>query len=118
MVLQGVPWGRIKPSAILCEFEDFKTVPLGYDFHRMAGFLVNQGYAVFVSEWHPIIRYGISHDWHKFAKYPCELSSPKAWGNLLAFINEPPYDVISQIVNALVSTRPSLKQQIVNPALL
>ncbi len=106
MVLQGVPWGRIKPSAILCEFEDFKTVPLGYDFHRMAGFLVNQGYAVFVSEWHPIIRYGISHDWHKFAKYPCELSSPKAWGNLLAFINEPPYDVISQIVNALVSTRP------------
>jgi FkbM family methyltransferase len=106
MVLQGVPWDRIVPSIILCEFEDLKTVPIGYNFHQMAEFLTKKGYSIFVSEWHPIIRYGIPHDWHRFTKYPCELSSKDAWGNLLAFNNEPDFNKISHIVNELILTRP------------
>lgn len=84
-VLQGFPWERGKPAVIECEFEDTKTVPLGYTFHDLARFLVDKGYTVYVSEWHPIIRYGIRHDWRQLMRYPCELADPKGWGNLLAF---------------------------------
>lgn len=84
-VLQGFPWERTKPAVIECEFEDLKTVPLGYSFHDLAGYLVDKGYKVYVSEWHPILCYGIRHDWKSLSRYPCELSDEKAWGNLLAF---------------------------------
>ena len=88
-VLQGFPWDRNKPRVIECEFEDLKTKPLGYTTKDMADFLVGKGYTVYVSEWHPILRYGQRHDWHRLQKYPCELASDSAWGNLLAF-SEPP----------------------------
>jgi FkbM family methyltransferase len=84
-VLQGFPWERTKPVVIECEFEDSKTVPLGYTFHDLARFLVDKGYTVYVSEWHPIIRYGIRHDWNRLVRYPCPLADSKGWGNLLAF---------------------------------
>lgn len=84
-VLKGFPWDRLKPAVVECEFEDSKTVPLGYDFHQLGDYLVQKGYTVYVSEWHPVIRYGVRHDWHRLMSYPCELSDEKAWGNLLAF---------------------------------
>lgn len=84
-VLQGFPWERCMPVVIECEFENIKTVPLGYTFQDLARFLVDKGYTVYVSEWHPIIRYGIRHDWRQLMRYPCELADPKGWGNLLAF---------------------------------
>ena len=84
-VMQGFPWDRGKPAVIECEFEDAKTFPLGYTFHDLARFLVGKGYVVYVSEWHPIIRYGIRHDWNRLLRYPCELADSKGWGNLLAF---------------------------------
>jgi FkbM family methyltransferase len=103
MVLKGVPWEKIQPSIILCEFEDSKTVPLGYDFHSMAQFLVDKGYKVFVSEWHPIIRYGITHDWCRLVSYPCDLLSPNAWGNLIAFKKVPEMQLFSQLANSLIT---------------
>ena len=84
-VLQGYPWERGNPAVIECEFEDSKTVPLGYTFHDLAQYLADKGYTVYVSEWHPIIRYGTRHDWRALMRYPCELADPKGWGNLLAF---------------------------------
>jgi len=84
-VLEGFPWDRAQPSIIECVFENSKTLPLGYEFHDLARFLVERQYTVFVSEWHPIIRYGISHDWCQLKRYPCELNSCDSWGNLLAF---------------------------------
>lgn len=85
-VLQGYPWERGRPRVIECEFEDAKTESLGYSFDDLARYLVNKGYTVFVSEWHPIVRYGIRHDWRQLARYPCQLADPKGWGNLLAFL--------------------------------
>jgi hypothetical protein len=58
---------------------------MGYIFHDLARYLVDKGYTVYVSEWHPIIRYGIRHDWNQLLRYPCELADTKGWGNLLAF---------------------------------
>ncbi len=83
-VLKGFPWSRIKPDVILCEFEDPKTVPLGYDYKTMGDYLVAQGYQVFLSEWAPIIRYGVRHKWERWGKYPSELKHPNAWGNFVA----------------------------------
>ncbi len=58
-VLKGVPWNSLQPDVIEAEFEDGKTVPLGHTYHDVCDFLVEKGYTVYLSEWHPIVRYGI-----------------------------------------------------------
>lgn len=85
MVLEGVPWARFRPRVILCEFEDRKTVPRGFDHVRLGDFLLDRGYEVLISEWHPVVRYGMQHDWKRIAAYPSELLDPLAWGNFIAF---------------------------------
>lgn len=84
-VLRSVDWDQERPTAILCEFEDAKTEGLGYRWRDLADYLVERGYSVIVSEWHPVVRYGGPHDWHRFRRYPSELADPSAWGNFMAF---------------------------------
>lgn len=108
MVLKGFPWETMKPAFVECEYEDNKTNLLGYDWHELANFLVEKGYHVYVSEWHPIIRYGMRHNWQRLVKYPCQLSSSDSWGNLLAFLEEPNEEALLHSVNKLVSF-PALK---------
>jgi FkbM family methyltransferase len=91
MALRGYPWDRSTPRVIVCEFEDAKTRPLGYGYHDLAGFLVARGYRLIVSEWRPIVRYGVEHRWRRFAEYPRELTEPAAWGNLIAVSDETMY---------------------------
>lgn len=92
MVLKGYPWETSPhPKVILCEFEDAKTVSLGYDFHTLAGYLVAHGYSLIISEWHPIRYYGGTHHWRRFATYPCTLANPKGWGNILAVRDQAHY---------------------------
>ena len=50
----------------------------------MADYLIERGYEVLVSEWHPIKRYGGRHTWRLMQRYPCTLAEPNAWGNLIA----------------------------------
>lgn len=102
LVLKGVPWHSIKPNVIMCEFEDRKTRSLGYTMHDMAHYLTERGYKVMVSEWHPIIRYGIRHDWHRLVPYPCELDDPNACGNLIAFRGQQDLQVIAEIARRIV----------------
>lgn len=89
MVLQGFPFESITPQGILCEFEDKKSVPIGASMHLMARFLQTKGYDVYISEWHPIRRYGIAHEWRRIVSYPTETAVPSAWGNILAFKTPP-----------------------------
>jgi FkbM family methyltransferase len=89
MVLQGYPWHKNRPSIIECEYEDFKTKQLGYDVYDTILFLSEKGYHVYVSEWHPIIRYGIRHEWKRFFKYDKQVISTKGWGNIVAFLDMP-----------------------------
>lgn len=93
-VLKGVPWGRLEPDVIACEFEDTKTNLLGHTYKDIADYLVARGYSVYLSEWHPIVRYGIRHDWHRIVRYPAKLAASDAWGNLLAFKEDPAFDRI------------------------
>lgn len=84
MVLQGMAWEQIQPTVILCEFEDAKTLKLGYTYTTLADYLVGKGYHVLVSEWRPIVRYGEQHSWRGYFTYPHKLHDDKAWGNLIA----------------------------------
>jgi FkbM family methyltransferase len=84
MVLKGFPWDRMRPTVIICEFENRKTTPLGYNFHDLADFLSAKGYQSIVSEWYPISAYGRKHRWRQYATYPCSLADDSGWGNLIA----------------------------------
>ena len=84
MALRGIDWHASAPTLVMCEFEDDKTVPLGYNYHDMTAFLAARGYQIIVSEWHPVKTYGERHQWRGFGCYPYELGHSSAWGNLLA----------------------------------
>ncbi|MCR9287020.1 MAG: FkbM family methyltransferase [Bacteroidetes bacterium] len=84
-VLKGYDWVNQKhPDYIVTEFEDRKTKPLGYSFQEQANYLIEQGYKVIVSEWHPIIEYGQRHKWKRFVTNPSQVTDELAWGNIIA----------------------------------
>jgi FkbM family methyltransferase len=84
-VLKGYRWEtHAHPSVILCEFEDTKTTPLGYNFHDLAAHLIKHDYQLIISEWYPIKRYGGTHGWRCFITYPCQLADPQGWGSIIA----------------------------------
>ncbi|MEQ8934205.1 MAG: FkbM family methyltransferase, partial [Amphiplicatus sp.] len=88
-VLKGVPWDTLRPDVIECEFEDAKTKTMGHTWRDIAAYLEERGYSVYVSEWHPIIRYGVRHDWRRVSRYIDADIPADAWGNLLAFRKDP-----------------------------
>lgn len=88
-VLQGFPWERLRPDVALCEFDDAKTLALGYNVHDICDFLTERGYSLLISEWRPILRYGVRHHFRRLVSYPVTMDEPGAWGNVLAF-REPP----------------------------
>lgn len=83
-VLQGFPFERVTPRAILCEFEDAKTSQIGYTTDDLGRALTDLGFVVFMSEWYPIVRYGITHRWRSIREYPCPLTDNAGWGNFIA----------------------------------
>jgi FkbM family methyltransferase len=100
-VLYGVPWKRTRPRVIMCEFEDRKTVPLGYSFHDLAKYLLRQDYHLLISEWYPVVEYGGSHRWRRFAPYPCELMDQQACGNVIAVSNGEDFSQLLRLSNAM-----------------
>ena len=74
------------PKIILCEFEDSKTVDLGYNYEEMGDLLLSKGYEVLLCEWAPIVKYGTIHTFNEIKRYPTKLSNSKAWGNFIAIL--------------------------------
>jgi FkbM family methyltransferase len=83
-VLQGMDWGCIKPLAIVCEFENRKTEPLGYGLSDLCSYLSTRKYQLFISEWEPITQYGSTHKWKRFTDQFDSLDQ-YSWGNIIAF---------------------------------
>lgn len=108
-VLKGVPWATIQPDVIECEFEDAKTLKLGHTWQDIADYLEDKGYFVYVSEWHPIVRYGIPHDWRRVFKYPSIKMKDDAWGNLLAFRQDPGLANVSNAFSKVMKYRSKSK---------
>ena len=63
--LEGFPWERFEPAGVVAEFEDDKTTAARLHNHRPHRLSPGSGYDVWVSEWHPIVRYGIRHQWRR-----------------------------------------------------
>jgi FkbM family methyltransferase len=105
-VLKGVPWNALHPDVIVCEFEDAKTVEMGHTWRDIAAYLSDKGYAIYVSEWHPVVRYGIRHDWRRIVPL-AQANVPKdGWGNLLAFKTDPGFAAVADAVLQTM-TRPA-----------
>ena len=76
------------PTVVCAEFEDAKTKQKGYLTQDLVTYLQERDYKVFVSEWHPVVRYGIRHDWLGFYEYTDDNKpSEESWGNLVAVVN-------------------------------
>jgi len=94
-VLKSLDWSLFNPEIIECEFENNKTKKkLNYTWEDMALFLSDKGYNILISEWCPIVKYGTTHKWKCFKKYP-ECSIPDdAWGNFIAIRDKKIYDIL------------------------
>lgn len=86
-VLKGFPFNQIKPKIIFVEFEDRKTIPIGYSHKELIHYLLEYNYNLLISEWYPIHKYGARHKWKQFALYPYEISDKNSWGNIIAYSN-------------------------------
>lgn len=93
-VIKGIDWNGVTPDVILWEFEDSKTLPLGYSAQDAYDYLIAKDYKVTISEWHPIGEYGQKHSWKRFCDSPGELSE-RAWGNMIAFRDRPQFQELA-----------------------
>jgi len=84
-VLQGFPWNACHPEIILAEYEDSKTLAVGYTTKDLARFLQEKDYYLFISEWEPVRRYGGNHKWKSVEVFSSKKQHNKCWGNLIAF---------------------------------
>lgn len=112
-VLSGLDFQFISPRVIVAEFEDAKTRPHGYSTEDLAKFLVDRGYCVFVSEWHPIERYGVRHQWRRLMRWPAEIPAD-AWGNLAAFIEPPSEESLNAALRRNISYPKSYFRKLMN----
>jgi len=81
--LKGFDWSYA-PRFVLYEFENRKTVRLGYSLADSVAFMAGRGYQVVYSVWEPIIEYGTRHRWRGlFLTPPADVD--ECWGNVLAF---------------------------------
>lgn len=101
-VLDGFPWDRMRPSTVMCEFEDRKTLPIGYSTAELAELLIAKGYTVFASEWHPIVRYGVRHDWKRMFVWGETRPHDESWGNLIAFLYPADARAFKEVVRRVI----------------
>lgn len=76
--------GALVPRVIVTEYEDNKTLALGYSAADYAEELVDAGYYVWASVWNPIVRYGGDHSWRSLFRYTGTAPDSDTWGNYVA----------------------------------
>jgi FkbM family methyltransferase len=88
LALKSFDFNGFQPEVVMCEFMDERSQPnFGYTHHDMAAYMIDLGYATFVSEWAPIVEYGrkgvatVPHRFLQCVPYP--LDHDPAWGNLI-----------------------------------
>lgn len=81
--LKGFDW-TYAPRFVLYEFEDRKTVSLGYSLADSSTYAAQRGYHLVYSVWEPIVEYGTRHRWRGlFTTPPADVT--QCWGNVLCF---------------------------------
>lgn len=111
-VLLGFPWDRFAPAVVECDFQDAKTKPLGYSYDDLCRFLIDKGYKIYLSEWHPNAQGTVAREWLRLVSYPCDLADARAWGKLLAFRDHIEEDALAEAVQKTLRFRADEKQQV------
>jgi FkbM family methyltransferase len=83
LALKGFDW-TYAPRFVLYEFEDRKTMPLGYSLADSSAYATDRGYHLVYSVWEPIVEYGARHSWRGFFSAPPS-DVAECWGNVLCF---------------------------------
>lgn len=85
-VLMGFDWQNAEnPECIVCEYENRKTLPLGYNVVDIVNFLETNNYEMIISEWYPITEYGTDHKWRRFINRDKAVKlDDNSWGNIIA----------------------------------
>lgn len=76
--------GSLAPRVIVTEYEDNKTLALGYSSGEYADELTNAGYRLWVSEWDSIARHGGEHSWRQLYRYAGIAPDSSTRGNFIA----------------------------------
>lgn len=84
IALEGFPFDRDKPDFVVAEFEDAKTIPLGYAGKDIVKLLQSHGYYVYVSEWYPVAKDGMRRRWRGMRQFSPDLDLSRTWGYLMA----------------------------------
>lgn len=84
--LKGFDW-TYAPRFVLYEFEDRKTISLGYSLADSTAFVDGHGYRLVYSVWEPIVEYGTRHRWRGLFLTPPS-DAAQCWGNVLCFRDE------------------------------
>ncbi|MFK7843617.1 MAG: FkbM family methyltransferase [Sphingorhabdus sp.] len=92
--IKGIDWDAAAPDVIICEYENSKTLPLGYTVSDLYAYLSERGYKITLSEWQPIREYGAQHSWKGFSA-TVDTLDPEGWGNLIAFRDQPKFEMLA-----------------------
>lgn len=84
--LKGFDWSYA-PRFVLYEFENRKTIDLGYSLADSAAYVAERGYHLVYSVWEPIVEYGLRHRWRGLFSTPPD-DAAVCWGNVLCFREE------------------------------
>ena len=115
-VFDRFPWESDKPEVVLVKFEGAKATPPGYSTHELAGTLIRRGYTMYMSEWLPAVRSGLSPAWRRLIRYSPELELDTTRCNMIGFLEDPGEKKLRSLVQQTMkfSTRPDIKR--VSPA--
>jgi FkbM family methyltransferase len=113
LVLRGFPWAKMRPPVVLCEYADNKTVTIGYTTEDLLQYLVDLGYTILISEWHPIERYGIVHSFKQLRLYQGEAPENTSWGNLLAVTDPADAEALLELAPLAVKRRNAARTEYV-----
>jgi hypothetical protein len=103
--LDGFPWERLRPVAVLVSFDDRRTASLGHGVRDLAERLMAYGYQVWISNWHSPPEGGAGPGWQCLVTYVGTAVTVGASGRLIAFLDPVPADVMGEaLTDTLRST--------------
>ena len=115
-VLDGVPWESVRPEVVLVKSEGAKTASSGYSAHELASTLIGCGYAVYVSEWLPAVRSGLSPAWRRLIRYSPQLELDTTRCNTIGFLEDPGEEKLRSLAQQTTKFSTSQATKKVSPA--
>lgn len=89
-VLKAVPWSRLRPRVVECRFRVDGTLAMAPSWRDAGSYLREQGYTVYLSEWHPTADGQEHDDWRRVVPFDEGLDvRAAARGMVLAFRDDP-----------------------------